>query len=177
MRAPLGRDHRPRHGPCCHDALVQQPATERRLLLLRHAKSDWGDASVPDHDRRLNARGRRSLPLVAAYLARQDAPVEQVLVSTARRAAETVSGVTRELRPAPEIVTDRFLYLATAHEVLARIAQVPDEVRTLLVCGHNPGMQELARTFGHGGAFPTAALATVGCDGPWSSLGAATCRL
>jgi phosphohistidine phosphatase len=61
----------------------------RRLMLMRHAKSDWSVGGQRDHDRALAARGREAAPLIAAYMARHGLRPDRVLVSTARRARET----------------------------------------------------------------------------------------
>ncbi len=62
----------------------------RRLIIMRHAKSDWANANLTDHDRPLNARGRRTAPLMAEHLAAQCVLPEVIVASTAVRVQETL---------------------------------------------------------------------------------------
>ncbi|MEE3099475.1 MAG: histidine phosphatase family protein, partial [Pseudomonadota bacterium] len=85
-----------------------------RLVLMRHAKSDWGDPGLGDHDRPLNDRGRRAAPRMGAWLAAQGAFPDAALLSSARRVQETWAGVLdgagRTASP-PPARTERGLYL------------------------------------------------------------------
>jgi phosphohistidine phosphatase len=156
-----------------------QDEVPRTLHLLRHAKSSWREGGLDDRDRPLNARGHRAGRLVAAYLTRQPAP-GLVLCSSARRARETWDHVARAWAGPPPASVEDALYLATARAVMERIAAVPDDIATLLVIGHNPGLHELAAALARHGArhdrarlaakFPTAALASFRLAGPWRAI-------
>jgi phosphohistidine phosphatase len=156
-----------------------QDEAPRTLFLLRHAKSSWRDGGIDDRDRPLNARGHRAALLVAAHLARQPAP-GLVLCSSARRTRETFDYIARALAAPPPIAIEEALYLATARIIAERIAAVPDDIATLLVIGHNPGLHELAAALARHGArhdrarlaakFPTAALASFRLAGPWRAI-------
>jgi phosphohistidine phosphatase len=115
-----------------------------------------------------------------AIAARRPAP-EQVLCSSSRRTRETLEGILPGLPEGISIAIDRGLYLASPDRILARIAEVDDAVRTLLVVGHNPGIAELAEWLAAGGRagslerlrekFPTGALAEIRSDAPrWRDL-------
>lgn len=114
-----------------------------RLILTRHAKSDWDDPALPDHDRPLNGRGRRSARALGDWLASRGYDPEEVLCSTARRTCETwenVADAVFETRPALRL--EPALYHA-APDVMLRIlrgASAP----TVMMIGHNPGIAELA---------------------------------
>jgi phosphohistidine phosphatase len=105
-----------------------------------------------------------------AIAARRPLP-ERVLCSSARRTRETLEGILPHLPEALDVVIDRDLYLADPERILARIADVDDGVRTLLVVGHNPGIAELAELLAAEGdpsslerlraKFPTGALAEI----------------
>lgn len=115
-----------------------------RLILTRHAKSDWDDPTVPDHDRPLNARGRRTARALGDWLASRGHHPEEVLCSDSRRTVETwelVEGAVFETRPA--VRTDRRLYLAAPETMLEvlRTASAP----TVMMIGHNPGIAALAQ--------------------------------
>jgi phosphohistidine phosphatase len=155
--------------------------TERRLYLLRHAKSSWSDPGLADHDRPLAPRGRRAAKAIGRHLRDQGIEPALVLCSSATRARETLERIDRARRNAhiePE------LYGAGAGALLARLHEVPEEVPSVMLIGHNPGMQELAVLLARPGPevraleakFPTAALVTLEVSG-WSTLGSGTAEL
>jgi phosphohistidine phosphatase len=163
----------------------------RRLVLVRHAKSDypWG---VADHARPLNERGRRDAPAAGRWLGQHvewpSGGSALVLVSTARRAQLTWSLARAEL-PAPwsgvEQRDEGRIYEASAAELVALVREAPREVSTLLLVGHNPGLVDLIEgTAAPGEAtaratakFPTSAIAVLDVPGPWSALGRSPCTL
>ncbi|MGF3027336.1 SixA phosphatase family protein [Methylobacterium aquaticum] len=139
----------------------------RRLILLRHAKSDWPDG-VADADRPLAPRGQDAAPKMAAYLAAQGLIPDRVLVSPARRTQETWDLV----KPALGAVADETvpqIYEAPVSRLLDVVQAIPDEAATVLMIGHNPGFQDLARLLSKPGEarralskkYPTAAIAVI----------------
>ncbi|MHC4809352.1 MAG: SixA phosphatase family protein [Planctomycetota bacterium] len=143
------------------------------LLLMRHAKSDWTDAVLEDHERPLNDRGRRDAPRMGRLLAAEGLMPDLVVCSTAVRARQTLEGLTAggglgEAGHAA-VVHEASLYLATPGTILA-VARAAvtgtgagvaagDPERVLLI-GHNPGMEQLAsRLAGRFVRFPTATIA------------------
>jgi phosphohistidine phosphatase len=153
--------------------------TPRLLHLLRHAKSSWREAGLEDRDRPLNARGHQAGALVAALLARERMP-DLVLCSSARRTRETFEHLARAYGSTPLVSIEEQLYLATARGLLERIEAVEDDIATLLVIGHNPGLHELAVALARHGPrhdrarlaakFPTAALASFRIAAPWHAI-------
>ena len=151
----------------------------RQLHLLRHAKSSWVDESLDDHDRPLTKRGRRAAEAIADHLARSGLVFDLVLCSTALRARETVEPILARSRP-HRIVFDRALYLASAAALLVHLRTLGDEIGSVLVVGHNPGLQELAVALADrrstaalppaSGKFATGALAGFRFAGPWRAL-------
>jgi phosphohistidine phosphatase len=141
----------------------------RRLLLLRHAKSDWPEG-MADAERPLNERGREAAPLVGAFMAKQKLVPGLALISRARRTQETWDLVSKELG-APEAKFDERLYGAPADTILRVIRETPADIETLLVIGHNPGLERLAGSFAKSGdadairriekKYPTAGLAVI----------------
>jgi phosphohistidine phosphatase len=130
----------------------------RRLMLLRHAKSAWSDG-VADRDRPLAARGREAAPQMGAYLAEEQLFPDLALVSPARRTRETWDLVRDKLGDAPARFEAR-IYEASAERLLPVVHEVEDSVRTLLMIGHNPGFEDLARALvGHGDRYAFARLA------------------
>ncbi len=141
----------------------------RRLMLLRHAKSDWPDG-MADLDRPLAPRGREAAPRMGAYLAEEGLLPDLALVSPARRTQETFDLVAPHLG-GPDSRTEPRIYEAPAERLLEVVRETPGAVRTLLLVGHNPGSEDLARRLvGHGDRYafarlnqkyPTAGLAVI----------------
>ncbi|WP_225767001.1 histidine phosphatase family protein [Inquilinus sp. Marseille-Q2685] len=143
----------------------------KTLILLRHAKSDWADPTLADHDRPLAARGRDAAPRMGAWLKAHGPMPDLALCSTATRARQTLALALEALGAAPETRFDRGLYLAGGAGVLARLRRAPDEAETVLLVGHNPDLEQLARRLAATGdeaartrlaeKYPTAGLAVI----------------
>ncbi len=147
-----------------------------RLILTRHAKSDWSTPGAPDHDRPLNARGRRQAPVVGQWLAsRRDTPA-RILCSDATRTQQTLDLILPTLGGAPDIALLPALYHADPDTILALIRA--ELVPTLMVIGHNPGLAECAQRLCHTAPahprfadFPTAATAVLDfTEDSWSQI-------
>ncbi|MFK0219352.1 SixA phosphatase family protein [Streptomyces vinaceus] len=157
-----------------------------RLVLLRHAKSAWPEG-VPDHDRPLGPRGLRDAPEAGRLLARTVGAPDLVLCSPARRTRQTWDLAAAELDRVPRLRHDPRLYAADAQDLLDVVREVPSEVGTLLLVGHNPGMEELALLLAGAAVgdalervrtkFPTSAVAVLSLRGPWPDLGRGTALL
>jgi phosphohistidine phosphatase len=132
----------------------------KTILLLRHAKSAWGDARLTDHDRPLNGRGQRAALVMARHLAKKAPRPDLILCSTAIRARQTLAPLLPLLKaPAPPLALEKGLYLAAEEALLKRLRAVPDDVETVLMVGHNEGLWRFAvELAGHGKAGPLAAL-------------------
>jgi phosphohistidine phosphatase len=116
----------------------------KRLIVFRHAKSSWDDAGLDDHDRPLAARGEHDAPEMAQRIAASDDLARAVLVtSTARRALATADALVAAAEPAPDLVRDERLYLASPRTILAVLATQPDTADTIVLVGHNPGLTQL----------------------------------
>ncbi|MER5760533.1 histidine phosphatase family protein [Streptomyces sp. NPDC002082] len=166
-----------------------------RLVLLRHAKSAWPD--VADHERPLGPRGLRDAPAAGRWLREAGCLPALVICSTARRTRETWALAAAELGAEVPVRFDERVYAAEPEELLAVVSEVPDEVGTLLLVGHNPGLEELALGLARdaGGAaeagdaaeagaiarlaekFPTSAIAVLACPGSWRELAPGSARL
>jgi phosphohistidine phosphatase len=114
----------------------------RRLILLRHAKSAWPD-HVSDFDRPLAPRGAVTAPLVGRWLGGLDLQPDVALVSTAVRTRETWAAIASSLVGTPARFEPN-IYNANVATLLDLLRRQPAEARTVLIVGHNPGMQELA---------------------------------
>lgn len=147
----------------------------KRLALLRHAKSSWNDPSLDDHDRPLAPRGRRAATRMGQYIDESGLVPDLVLCSSATRARETLDLL--RLPSDTEIVIEDELYGASATLLVARLRRVGDAASSVLLIGHNPGLQDAAVNLaGNPDAvereFPTAALAEFLVPTPhWEDLG------
>ena len=160
------------------------------MLLLRHAKSDWGK-EIEDHERPLSARGKKAAPQMALYMRAEGYEPAQILSSSARRTKETVELLLPKLRGKPNVRYERALYLADWPRLLSAVRAAKASSPLLLV-GHNPGIEQLAialalqpktpaervRLQRMAEKFPTAALAVLDFDAPtWRSIKAGQGRL
>lgn len=115
---------------------------ERRVIVLRHAKSSW-KTDAGDHDRPLNKRGQRDAPAVAARLAELGWSPERVISSDATRTRETWGLMADAFDPAPEVTFTPELYLAGPEEVANALTGLSDDVTTVMVVGHNDGWEQV----------------------------------
>lgn len=118
-------------------------AAMRRLMLLRHAKTERAAPGEPDRDRTLTKRGRADAPITGAYMARHGLVPDLALVSPASRAQETWKLVAACFAKTPKAVSEERIYNADAAALMALLAE-PRGARSLLVVGHNPGVHDLA---------------------------------
>ncbi len=116
----------------------------RRLLLLRHAKSERFEPGGRDHARVLNPRGRNDASTIGAYMARHRLVPDRALVSSAARTQETWALAAAAFAVAPATVTEERLYDAGAQAIFDLLGQTPAGVHTLLAIGHNPGLHDVA---------------------------------
>ncbi len=115
----------------------------KTLTLLRHAKSGWDDPVARDFDRPLNARGRRAAVTMGRHLRDLGLTFDRVVASPAVRVEETVVEIDRGLGGALSPVWDRRLYLAAPTTLLDVVHECDAAAASLLLVGHNPGLEEL----------------------------------
>jgi phosphohistidine phosphatase len=141
----------------------------KTLLLLRHAKSSWDQPGLRDHDRPLARRGKLAAPLMGRYLVEHGLVPDRVLCSSAARTRQTWERVAACLDDQPPVEIDADLYAAGTESLLNTVQLTDDSIETLMLIGHNPGLEMLAADLAGGGdalamgrmrlKFPTAALA------------------
>ncbi len=144
----------------------------KTVLILRHAKSSWREAGLADHERPLNKRGKRDAPRMGRLLREEDLVPDLIISSSAVRARKTAqlvieaSGYDGELRLARE------LYAAEPEAYLEVLQILPETVTSVMVVGHNPGLEELLELLsGDWQRLPTAALAQVALElDAWQDL-------
>lgn len=135
----------------------------KRLLIMRHAKSSWELGYSSDHQRPLNARGKRDAPRMAQYLIQQDSVPEFIFCSTATRAADTAELLIENFQSfdAENCLFCDDLYHASPRSYLDRLISLDDRpLDRAMVVGHNPGLEQLVHLLsGRAEAMPTAAIA------------------
>ena len=154
------------------------PAGVKTLYLLRHAKSSWKDETLADHERPLSGRGRKAAKRMAEYMRAEGVVPALVLCSSARRARETLERVLPSPSADVEVEIEDDLYAAGAEELLARLRRVPADAPSVLLIGHNPGVEQLAASLARAGErlraleakYPTSALAELAFEGSWADL-------
>jgi phosphohistidine phosphatase len=153
----------------------------RKVILLRHAKSSWSDPAIDDHDRPLNRRGKAAAPLIGRWLAERCHVPDTVLCSSSRRTRQTVDRMRCSPLELPEPAIERELYHASPEQMLDRVRELPDDCRTVMLVGHNPGLGSLVRKMSDGREnrrcrrayehFPTGAAAVLEFDlDNWSNV-------
>lgn len=160
----------------------------KTILLLRHAKSSWKVDGVDDIDRPLNKRGRRAAKAIARSIVEAAPTPGQILCSPAKRTRETLELIQPAFAAPVPIRFEKGVYLASAPVLLRRLRRLSESIATVMVVGHNPGMETLALGLSDGddGAarrelaskFPTGAFAVVTSDVEhWHELGFGCGRL
>ena len=150
-----------------------------RLLLVRHAQA--ADAPV-DRDRPVSEHGARRAAAIGSWLARSGYVPDRVLVSPALRAVQTWAAAASSSGSDVTPTVDDRIYVNTLGTVLGAIAETPQDIRTLIVVGHNPSMGELAFALDDGqgdpeaqrglhAGFPTGAVAVFRVATAFSDLG------
>lgn len=148
----------------------------RTLLLLRHAKSSWDDATLDDHDRPLKPRGIKASRRIGRLIREQGLLPDAVFSSTAVRARETLRLLLEEAgKPSQVEYTDRLFHCAPS-EFRLILNEAGPAVTTAMLVGHNPGLEAfLGQLTGQQETMPTASLARIELDlSNWSDFSEGT---
>jgi phosphohistidine phosphatase len=156
----------------------------RRLILLRHAKTEPEAPSGKDRDRRLDDRGHDDAATIGGWIVDNDLVPDTALISTATRAQQTWAIIGEQIpaeAPQPEVENLQDLYGAGPSVMLQLIRETPSETKRLLLVGHNPGLHELAlaltghrpqTTMSMPGTMPTAGVFVIDFSTEdWSQIG------
>lgn len=140
----------------------------KQLILIRHAKSSWKQPELNDHDRPLNKRGNRNLPLMAEHISKQAIQAERVISSSALRAATTALALAPALlqrstmEAEQEVELEAGLYQFDWRPLWQHLKRQPDGLESLAMVGHNPALEELQQQLsGEWLRLPTCALAVL----------------
>ncbi len=145
----------------------------KHLFLLRHAKSSWDDLDLSDFDRPLNSRGEKAAPRMGKEMKKRAVKPDLILCSPSKRTKETLSLVAESADlVSTEVSFCDEIYEATVKDLLKVLHKQSKSHKTILMVGHNPGMESLLLDLtGDYEHFSTAALASIDVDlDDWKDL-------
>ncbi len=132
----------------------------KTLLILRHAKSSWKKPGLTDHDRPLNKRGKHDAPRMGELIREKALVPDLIVSSSAKRARQTADRLAQACGYQNEVRLEDDLYMAHPEAFIQVLKFLSDEFDSVMVVGHNPGVEELLRLLtGREEVVPTAALA------------------
>lgn len=115
----------------------------KKLFLIRHAKSDWGNPGLKDFDRPLNERGNKNAPFMGKLLKKERIYPDFIISSPAKRAITTARKIAKEIDyPKNKIVEEPKIYEANVKTLLQIVNSIEDENETVFLFGHNPGFTD-----------------------------------
>ena len=136
----------------------------KTLYLVRHAKSSWDERDISDHDRKLNARGKRDAPKMGELLYSNDCHPDIIYSSSAKRALTTAKIIAEKIAyPVDNIVVSKNVYDATTNDLVNLINKIDDKYESVMLFGHNPGFTVLANLLAdkYIDNMPTCAVAVI----------------
>jgi phosphohistidine phosphatase len=160
----------------------------RHLMVVRHAKARQPGPGDVDHERPLTKRGMDDARALGKWLADQVGRVDLVLTSSAVRAVQTWQGAAEAVSGSPTVDVLDELYQSDPGTVLRAVRRVDDDVRRLVVVGHEPTQSALVLALAGDDSDPdavqeleegyrTGAVALLEVEGPWSGLRPQEARL
>jgi phosphohistidine phosphatase len=145
------------------------------LYLMRHAKSSWKDSELEDHQRPLNKRGKRNVPIMGKRLKARSVHLDRIVTSNARRALDTAIPIGNLLGlNSSDIRQEPLLYLASQKQIMELVRGFKANWRQVMIVGHNPGMHDVANFFYTPpiSKLPTAGIVTLGFEiDKWHEIG------
>ena len=151
----------------------------KTLFVLRHAKSSWDNSALSDFERPLNERGLDTAPFMGGIFKKNHFQPELILSSPAKRAAQTAALIKQSAEISGEIQFDDRIYEASPGRLLEVIGEQNGKSESILLVGHNPGLEGLIKVLtGEIHAMPTAALAVIDLEiNDWSEINPSTGNL
>ena len=142
----------------------------KTLFLLRHAKSSWKDSDLQDFDRPLNGRGKEAAEVIGRFIRKKRLMPDLLLSSPAVRARETIETIIKIANLQSELRFEERIYEAGSSRLAEIVSEIEDEQKSVMLVGHNPGMEELLRLLtDHLEHMETGTLAKIDLNGSsWS---------
>ncbi|MCD4665326.1 MAG: histidine phosphatase family protein [Bacteroidales bacterium] len=146
----------------------------KTLYIVRHAKSSWEFANLADHERPLIEKGKKRTKLVVDYLLNNKTSIDLILSSHAVRALETAKIIGRALKyPIDKIQISDKIYHGNADTLFNHFYELSDEIRSVMMVGHNPTFTHFANYFLKNSIewLPTSAIVCIEFDtNDWANL-------
>ena len=140
----------------------------KTLIVLRHGKSDWSGGES-DRERPLAKRGLRQAPEAGAWLAANLPGIDLAVVSPAERTRATWELASAQLGQPPAVRIEERVYAAWGRELLDVVSELPEGAETVVLVGHNPGVEDLVQDLtGAWVSMTTSAIAVIRWDGSWA---------
>lgn len=142
----------------------------KNIFFLRHAKSSWDDFALRDFDRPLSTRGIQDADLMGNFFLAKKINLELILSSPSKRTKETIEHFFSKNKPKIGFLDN--IYHASIEDILDNLYQIPEEIKTVMVVGHNPSMHDLTEflTQKFINKYPTCALAQISTENKWVEL-------
>ncbi|MFW2554312.1 SixA phosphatase family protein [Aliarcobacter butzleri] len=115
----------------------------KKLILIRHAKSDWSNSFLDDYLRPLNKRGEKNAPLMANLLKEKNIRPDLIISSPSLRTKQTLEYFIKKLNYNDEVKLEESIYEAPYENLLKVIKDIPNIYKTVFLIGHNPGLCDL----------------------------------
>ena len=115
------------------------------LYIMRHAKSDWSGPQTSDFERPINKRGTKNAMRIGEWMNENNHIPQKIISSPALRAKETIELVTEQISKfnLEDLTYEDELYLAGFTQLIEFINTYKDKVQSLMLVGHNPGIENL----------------------------------
>ena len=136
----------------------------KKLYLIRHAKSDWSDASQDDFERGLNTRGKKAITTMAEVLNKKEIIPDLILSSSATRAMLTTQGLAKNINYKGKIKYLDALYFADPQDIIEITKEIKDKYKTVFIVGHNPETTELTNLIADDSIYNVPTLGIVALD-------------
>jgi phosphohistidine phosphatase len=137
----------------------------KTLLILRHAKSSWDNPDIADFDRPLNSRGLEAMPVMGGVLFKNNLQPQKILSSPAKRAKQTAILIKETAQIEGKITYVEGIYEASPLRLLNIVSEVEDKVESVLLVGHNPGLEGFVKMLTRESyELPTATIVKIDLD-------------
>lgn len=153
----------------------------KRIYLVRHAKSSWENNNLKDIERPLNKRGKRDAPFMGKLMKEKSIKPDLIMTSPAERAFKTADMFCNAMDiNENQIITEQDLYNAARKDILKVIQRIDNNINSVMLFSHNPGLTDLANHLTSGRVYdiPTCGVVSLNCKiDNWSELNDSNCEI
>lgn len=149
----------------------------KKLLIMRHGKSDWGTGSQRDFDRPLNERGKKDTPRIGNEMKKRNLTPDLIISSPAERAKMTAERVAEFSDCKNDIDWEKSFYFGYSKEIIERLKNIDDSVNIVMIVGHNPTWSEMVEKLsGQYFDMKTANVCILEFSDNWKNLKEGKCK-